>query len=299
MKLISFDIGIRNLAFTIIEQLPTTENTDKKILHWNIINLIKDPEHCYITTCKKPVIKSCIYMDDNTIFMCEKHLPYYDTLKSTNNPLSELSNVKHINCLNVDIDDLRMAIITKLDSIVLPLINSEQVEAVALENQPSMKNPRMKAVADCIYMWFLLRCKVDAKIVKTINYISPSNKLKKYAEELIGETEKEVYNATKDKAIVVVTEYLKNSGETVWLEYFNTFKKQDDLADCLLQGFYYLDNVKDIADKATKKANKKKTKKATKKTKTDVEPPITETVEVSEDPKKRKKKTKMVKEIID
>ena len=260
MKLISFDIGIKNLAFAIIEQLDYNLNPNKKILSWKIINLIKDPEHCYISTCKKDVIKSCNYID-KTIFMCEKHLPYYDTLKSTNNSLSELSSVKHINCLNVDIDDLRLAIVTKLDEIVLPLIQSENVEAVALENQPSMKNPRMKAVADCIYMWMLLRCKVDAKIVKTINYISPSNKLKKYAEELIGETEKDVYNATKDKAIVVVTEYLKNNSETIWLEYFNTFKKQDDLSDCLLQGFYYLDNIKELEEIANKKAIKKANKK--------------------------------------
>ena len=50
MKIISWDVGIKNLAYCIIEL--NSDNT-KKILHWNIINLIPENEHCFIKTCKK------------------------------------------------------------------------------------------------------------------------------------------------------------------------------------------------------------------------------------------------------
>jgi len=264
MKLISFDIGMKNLAFAVIEVVNNTKN----IIHWDVINLIKEPPHCYINSCKKDVIKSCLY-SGKYVFMCENHLNFYDILKSVSikhcnngiDKLSELSNVKHINCVNINIDDLRMSLIKHLDYVILPLIFKENIEKVVLESQPVFRNPRMKAIADSIYMWFLIRCKNDARIVKTINYVSASNKLKKYAEELASANESERYNATKNKAILVVAEYLKQKNDTKWLTHYNKFRKQDDLADCLLQGFYYLDNIKEIADKIVQKTNKKANKK--------------------------------------
>jgi len=40
MKLLSFDIGIKNLAYCMVEYAPDTKKLDIK--EWNIINLIEE-----------------------------------------------------------------------------------------------------------------------------------------------------------------------------------------------------------------------------------------------------------------
>lgn len=313
MKLISFDIGMKNLAFAVIEQ----NNSSKTILYWNVINLIKEQAHCYISSCKKDVYKSCLY-HGRPVNMCERHLSFYDTLKKISNKLpnitstdtdqpttilTELTTVKTINCLNVPIDDLRMSLINKLDTVILPIVFKENIEKVVLESQPVFRNPRMKAIADSIYMWFLIRCKNDGQIVKTINYVSATNKLKKYAEELIFESESERYAATKNKAVFVVSEYLKNNtndNNTKWLQVFNNYKKQDDLADCLLQGFYYLDNIKEIAEKNAAKATKKNNKNIKKNIKPIEDLSIGDNIDdISNKTTKKNNKKKIIKPIED
>ena len=49
MKILSFDVGIKNLAMCLIE---TNDKNDKiKILKWEIINLCNDPK---CDNCDKP-----------------------------------------------------------------------------------------------------------------------------------------------------------------------------------------------------------------------------------------------------
>ena len=57
-----------------------------------------------------------------------------------------------------------------------------QVDEVLIENQPTLKNPTMKTVSAFLFNYFMLRSIVDKEKtnskVKTIKFISPSNKLK-------------------------------------------------------------------------------------------------------------------------
>ena len=209
MKIISWDVGIKNLAFCVIEL--NNDNT-KKILHWNIINLIPDNEHCFISTCKKPVIKSCEYYG-KSVCWCEKHGSFYKTLQAISKDcpqnLTKPSNVKTINCNNINIDDLRCNLIYKLDTQVLPLVYTEKIDYFLIENQPTLKNPKMKAIADILYAWALIRCKLDSKITKSLHLINPSNKLKKYASELLEADNK--YRTTKLKSIEVVKDYFEKN----------------------------------------------------------------------------------------
>ena len=68
MKYLSFDVGIKNLAYCSL-------NSDKKILDWGIINLNKDP----ICQCglQKPCSKIATYevKDNNeTKYACTTHV---------------------------------------------------------------------------------------------------------------------------------------------------------------------------------------------------------------------------------
>ena len=62
---------------------------------------------------------------------------------------------------------------------------------VLIENQPSMKNPKMKAISSTIYDYFLIRGIFDKERTNSnitrVKFMSPSNKLK-LADE--GDTKK-------------------------------------------------------------------------------------------------------------
>ena len=179
-----------------------------------------------------------------SICWCEKHESIHKTLlsvsKNCSDCLTKPLSVKTINCNNINIDDLRSNMIYKLDTIVLPLVYTEKIDYFLIENQPTLKNPRMKAIADTLYTWALIRCKLDSKITKSLHLISPSNKLKKYAAELVDADNK--YRTTKLKSIEVVKDYFEKYKLQKWINHLSNYTKKDDLCDSMLQGFYWLDN---------------------------------------------------------
>lgn len=251
MKLISFDIGIRNLAYCCMDDA-------KHILDWDIINIIPEQPKCYISTCKKIPTKTCFYLNTN-INWCDNHNSIYNTFKSIakENELTKPTNVHIINCKNIGTDNLRKAIIRKLDLNILPLVYKHNIEYILLENQPVKKNPLMKQVMDTIYCWILIRCINDSNIIKKIHLISPSNKLKQYAEQLnTHEDNAEKYKATKNLSIDVVKDYLKTNKSDDLEKHLNKYNKKDDLCDSLLQGFYWIDKVMIETNKIKNKKNK-------------------------------------------
>jgi len=295
MKVISWDIGIKNLAFCVIDydydnvkplsesdndpakllselnddtvkplsdsdndpvkplQKDSNNGVIKKILKWDIINLIPDADKCYISSCKKPATHECEYYC-KPIKWCPKHGSIYDKLKKTDaNNITPIVPIKIINCLNINVDVVRKTLIQKLDMIVLPLIYELKIDYTLIENQPTLKNPRMKAISDTVYCWFLIRGLIDSKIIKSIHFISPGNKLKDYAEELTNSENK--YKSTKMKSISVVNDYFDNNTlrsnlelEDIvkWKKHLSNYSKKDDLCDALLQGFYWIDKNKPV-----------------------------------------------------
>ena len=77
-------------------------------------------------------------------------------------------------------DDLKFHLVKCLDERKEYLLTN--VDMVLIENQPTFKNPTMKAISDTLYTWFMIRGIVDATLnnssIKKIKFISPSNKLK-------------------------------------------------------------------------------------------------------------------------
>ena len=236
--------NLSQLDFQLSEKLNIDNN---KVIHnWDIINLIKDPNKCYVKKCKKNATKFCKYLKHN-IYWCDTHNHIYDYLQKldkSNNQLNYNNNltipkkIKIINCNNINIDNLRLSLIHKLDHIILPLIFSNKINHVLIENQPAMKNPKMKAIADILYAWFLIRGVIDSKLINGIHLISPSNKLKQYSNEIIGLSNINIYKSTKLKSIQVVKKLFKNNK---WLLHLDKYNKQDDLCDSLLQGLYWID----------------------------------------------------------
>ena len=61
---------------------------------------------------------------------------------------------------------LKLKLIEKLD-----LIQFQDFQYILIENQPTFKNPKMKAIADTLYSWFLIRKIVDAKTLFNWHYL--------------------------------------------------------------------------------------------------------------------------------
>lgn len=281
MKVLSWDVGIKNLAYCMI-------NIDDnwKIKKWDIINLIKDNNHkcnlcfrkpyfsannmlyCkihskkyifnpinvdnYFDSCDK---KICSYVGKNK---CNKNAKYnYNNIyycashrKTIYNRYIVLNKMKKIpkkkNCMNSSIGVIRLKLIKALDNIPELL----KADIVLIENQPSLKNPRMKAISSTIYDYFLIRGIIDKNITKSniikVKYMCPSNKLKlvetKDKIELIKlkRNESKTYKMTKSLAVSYTKKLVK---DTEWEKYLEKYKKKDDMADSFLQGMYYYNNV--------------------------------------------------------
>ena len=300
MKVLSWDVGIINLAYCIIEY----KEKDWKIIDWGIINLTNRQKYKCIKCGKNA---SCYTdLDNKEVYYCKKHLPKdlnppnfeeafteYIPNNSENDTCSwqtekskckskskficnningfeysnqvfckthaksiykrienmySIKNIKKKSVGVLPIEDLKLKLVKIMDK---DHKNFLDVDIVLIENQPSMKNPKMKAISSTIFDYFMIRGIVDKEKTKSkinkVKFMSPSNKLK-LADE--GDTKKLVklkgndaktYKLTKSLGIKYCSEMIKPYNN--WVELFNSHKKKDDLADCFLQGMYYFNEM--------------------------------------------------------
>lgn len=271
IKYIGWDIGIKNLSYCIIDE-------EYNIIDWNIVNLLEYEEEvkvkheCSILKkngdkCEKKVshidytenindidsrkyfckthskkkidikeIDMCYncnskakFILDNNIFSCKLH--------------SKDKNIKEKICTNktnktnkIDLDILGKNMINKLDNNKLFL----DVDYVLIENQPVLKNPRMKSIQMMLFTYFLIK-----KPLITIKFVSASSKLEfKINNEEIEKINKikNKYNKRKKLSIEYCKHFI-NSNECDF-NFFINFKKKDDLADAYLLARKYIDNIK-------------------------------------------------------
>jgi hypothetical protein len=259
MKLVSIDVGIKNLALCLFH----IENKEKyEILKWDVINLCNEVDTiCYM--CKKPA-----KYNNKEIYCCKKHiknigLPLIDKeLEMKNLKKAKVNDIKELfKKHDISFDSKKSKVIllenfenTISDNYVIPFSNkiksndlslieigislkqnldklyeNIEIDTVIIENQISPIANRMKTLQGMIAQYFIM------KNVNDIHFISASNKLKDYI------SKKTTYSERKHKGIEICEELLINN-ETfgTHLDMFHKHKKKDDLADCFLQGLWYL-----------------------------------------------------------
>jgi hypothetical protein len=233
MYYIGWDIGIKNLAYCIIEQLPDNSEIIKEL---EIINLI-DPPKIYKCSCINKNNNICkgkvtyILKTDEEITYCNKH---YNLLS-----VKEKKLVKSLKppkkCNKYSLEELGTRLFNTLDEN--PLFS--ECENIIIENQPVLKNPTMKSIQIMLYSYFLIKNK-NIKIIKLLN---ASNKLKVYKGKISNEAQenlskiKDKYRRNKMTAILHASLMIDDKEK---LEYFNSHKKKDDLADAYLMTKYLL-----------------------------------------------------------
>lgn len=126
----------------------------------------------------------------------------------------------------------------QMNNLLSQLTYLNQVTHVVIENQISPIAGRMKTIQGMLTQFFIMKCP-DAHI----EYISSINKLKIGQSCEDGETINS-YKQHKTSAVTQTLQLLDTQSETLgvsWKEFFVQQKsKRDDLADCFLQGMWYI-----------------------------------------------------------
>ena len=267
MKILSIDVGIKNLAYCLFDT-----NEHKYIISdWNVTDLCENDSHKCLELNKKNII--C-----NNTARYFKHDKYYCKIHAKNGGLKiptnefkyKMLNKKRLSDLKLFINehdiscntiatkkDLLENTIEEISKNYLDLITEKKVEefslinlgkilekrmtelfdkhtinTVIIENQISPIATKMKTIQGMITQSCII------KGVDDIEFISAANKLKYFVEK--GKT---TYNERKKSGIEITNKLLQeNNNVEEWIHTFETSKKKDDLADSFLQGIWYLIN---------------------------------------------------------
>jgi hypothetical protein len=273
MKILSIDVGIKNLAFCLFEKAP--DSSHFTITKWDVVNISEEEtltccslDNNNNITCDKPAKFS---KDDNCF--CLKHAkkqPYqipttelkpsfinkqkiqklYDIADKYNilykAPIKKADLVSVINehVKQTCFKEVHATNASKVDLIKIgmnlktkfnQLFSDEHtIEYVIIENQISPIANRMKTIQGMIVQYFIMSTiKVDK-----YEFISASNKLKDCTIE-----DKTSYTNRKKLGIAKCLERISNDQRfNEKADFFKTHKKKDDLSDAFLQGVWFINN---------------------------------------------------------
>ena len=153
-----------------------------------------------------------------------------------------LDHIENVRATDMDLVTLGKNMMAELDKIVIPYNddnimgglahndNKYKIDIVIIENQISTLASRMKTLQGMIAQYFIM------KHTPCIEFISAANKLKMFMTK-----KKTTYTERKLESVEVTKELLETLPQlTDYKGYLDKNKKKDDLADCFLQGVYYL-----------------------------------------------------------
>ena len=216
MKILSFDVGIKNLAYCLLN------SEDNSIEDWGILNISVDPvcehqmKHRKCDNTAKKMIK------DTEFKLCTSHC------KNKEYKDKKLRNVRKI---ENPMFELGKQIVKKLNEKE----NLLNVDIVCIENQPALKNPTMKSVQMILYSYFLMNGTIN-----NIQMINARNKLKVYKGPEVECKFTDKYKKNKYLS-VEYTKLMILEEDQEFIDLFNESKKKDDLADAYLQGIYFIE----------------------------------------------------------
>ncbi len=269
MKVLSFDVGIKNLAYCLID---IQKDNMISIIKWNVIDLsvVNTPQY----KCHYPNCISNPSFSYNDTYLCKKHarekkaiyLKDIFPLKSISsrpicilrekcqqlNLLHEQSETKlkkkdyiqklqkYINekCLvpcstknanEISLIDIGKRIMEYFDT----LLQNQNIDIVLIENQISPIANRMKCIQGMISQYFIM------KHISKIEFVSSINKLKYFIQHKL------TYKERKKESIQIMLSLFHkdnffSNDHKKWEDYFLNNKKKDDLADSFLQIIPYL-----------------------------------------------------------
>ena len=314
MKLMSFDIGIKNMAYCILTHQPSTPIS---IVGWKVLNLMEQEVvqvycTCILAKSLKQTKKQQIYNKQNNIVIepvkcgklakfqkngicyCEKHaklntaffIPKKCWLQTSLKKLKNDELIKICSEQNMGFDMstkmIKKTILEKMDTFFQnkcyetiiakkdktasetdlitigrnmkteldKLENLDGITHIIMENQISPIANRMKTVQGMLAQYFIMKFdrQVHIEFVSSVNKLRFLEKPEKpekpepLSNELVSISTKSTYKEHKLDGVYYTNQILsQNKDIASWKDELNT-KKKDDLADCFLQGIWYMNH---------------------------------------------------------
>jgi hypothetical protein len=291
MKVLSIDVGIKNLAFCLFsyneiivqKEQNTLPNNFTKIIKWDVID-ISSQHTCncgYIDNgilCNKPAK----FASTNSLYYCIKHakkqelrIPATEQKTSfvTKQSLAKLLSIANkysiqypakvkkeelVALVNAYFEKNYLKVIETVNASEINLfeigknmkhhfdkiftsndINNviwDEIDYVIIENQIGPIANRMKTIQGMIVQYFIM----SPIKVQNIEFISSANKLKMFKTKEIKE-KGDKYSDRKKLGVEKCLEVITNTSQlNEFIPFFQSHKKKDDLSDCFLQGYWFI-----------------------------------------------------------
>ena len=278
MKILSFDVGIKNLAYCYLEY----KDAKIDIIEWDIINICREKH--WVCKCVKKNKQICNkqakYFKNNNYY-CKTHaktsnflIPTEEILKISKkikkNKISEkmlrefvqkngiitditpksfkkkFSKKDLISNVEDFIEKNHLNYIEKTNTNTLNMIDCGKLLKKHLDKHFGEKEINKVIIENQIGPLALRMKMLQGMItqhfiennVLDIEFINASNKLKDFLKE-----KKTTYNERKKLSIDVTLDYIVNNNlEDKWGKVFKTHSKKDDLADSFLQSLWYINH---------------------------------------------------------
>ena len=254
MLVLSFDVGVRNLAFCLA----------RCASDWPLLGVdggagdggtAEERHLARAVRAKRAVVADTDVLALSTIDTTRFVRPGVSTQNASKIPVLELGR----------------AVLRGLDAALGPALavfdapaSGAERRCVIIENQPVLKNPAMKSVQMVIFTHFVRRY-IDTPGVD-IRMFQARDKLGVYTGEPVPCTLKSAYARRKRLSIEYTRRLMGGAGQADALATFEASKKKDDLADCYLQALTFV--FQQVVPPKVRRAPPKRRKKRSERTPT-------------------------------
>ncbi len=226
MRILSWDVGIYNLCYCILEK--NDETNELKIIDWSIVNLVDDEKMKKNKSMLFENIPKKLYHIPDLLDVDYVVIENQPSLKNPQMKSIQMILYSYFIIMGKTIEMGNDKLITSIDfcsaSNKLKVYNGPKLEIKKKETKTKSKK------------------KDEENLINNDTINNLINEESKVNEEDKVETNKKatIKYADKKKLAILHAQYYIEKYFPSYNEFFNSHKKKDDLSDALLQSLYYL-----------------------------------------------------------